>query len=162
MPVEEKSKTVKVSGREIIGTRIFDSPPEQVWQAWTDPKVITLWWGPRGFSTTTSKMEFRPKGVWQFVMHGPDGRDYNNKVIYDEVKKPEKLVYHHTGEDGTEPVKFQVFVTFEKMGSKTKLNIRMVFESVAELKNVEKYGAVEGLVDTLERLGEYLSVSTNA
>jgi uncharacterized protein YndB with AHSA1/START domain len=30
--------------------------------------------GPDGFSTTTSQFDFRPGGVWCFVMHGPDGR----------------------------------------------------------------------------------------
>jgi len=50
------------------------------------------WWGPRGFTNTTEEMDVRPGGVWRFVMHGPDGVDYNNKIVYLEIVKPERLV----------------------------------------------------------------------
>ena len=66
-----------------------------VWQAWTDPKHLAQWWGPNGFSTTTSAFDMRPGGVWRFVMHGPDGRDYENRITFDEIVRPERLVYHH-------------------------------------------------------------------
>jgi uncharacterized protein YndB with AHSA1/START domain len=42
---------------------------------------------------TTSKMDVKPGGVWGFVMHGPDGRDYQNRITYLEVVKPQRLVY---------------------------------------------------------------------
>jgi len=149
---------VRVKGKAIIGERVFDAPRELVWQAWSDPDIITLWWGPRGFSTTTETMEMKPDGIWKFIMHGPDGHDYQNKVIYIEVRKPELLVYRHAGEDeNEEPVRFHVTVNFDKHGRKTKLSMRMEFETIEELKKVEAdYRAIEGLEHTLERLGEYL------
>lgn len=151
-------KHVRVSRNTIIGECIFDATPEQVWQAWSDPNVISLWWGPQGFTTTTESIEMKPNGVWKFVMHGPDGRDYHNKIVYIEVAKPEKLVYRHAGEDDTENVKFRVTVNFQEQGSKTKMTMEMVFESAAELERVQKeYGAIEGLEDTMTRLGEYLA-----
>ena len=151
-------KHVEVKGREIIGTRVYDAPRELVWKAWTDPKIISKWWGPNGFTTTTDKMELKPNGIWKFTMHGPDGRDYKNKIIYIEVKKPERLVYRHSGDEETESVKFHVTVTFEQVGNKTKMTMLAVFESVAELERVQKeYGAIEGMEQTIERLGEYLA-----
>ena len=81
------------AGREIVITRLIAAPPELVFDAWTDPKQIGRWWGPNGFTTTTHSMDVRPGGVWRFVMHGPDGRDYQNKIVYREVKRPERLVY---------------------------------------------------------------------
>lgn len=83
----------------IIGVREFDAPRELVFRAWTDPKHLAQWWGPNGFSTTTSAFDLRPGGVWRFVMHGPDGRDYENRVTFDEVVPPERLVYHRGGGD---------------------------------------------------------------
>ena len=62
--------------RSIIGSRLLDAPRELVFSAFTDPKHLAQWWGPNGFTTTTHSFEFRPGGVWRFVMHGPDGRDY--------------------------------------------------------------------------------------
>jgi uncharacterized protein YndB with AHSA1/START domain len=146
--------------REIVITRLLDAPRELVWQAWTDPEQVPQWWGPRGFTTTTHKMEVKPRGVWRFVMHGPDGRDYQNKISYLDVVRPERLVYAHGGEEGLEPVQFQTTVTFEDFGGQTKLTLRMVFPSAEERDRVVKeYGAIEGGHQTLDRLSEHLASS---
>jgi uncharacterized protein YndB with AHSA1/START domain len=86
------------SDREIVATRVFDAPRELVFQMWTDPQHISNWYGPRGFTTTTHEMDVRPGGVWRHVMHGPDGTDYPNEIVYLEVVKPERLVYDHVSE----------------------------------------------------------------
>lgn len=146
-----------VGDREIAITRLLDAPRELVWQVWTDPKHVAQWWGPQGFTNTIDEMEVRSNGVWRFVMHGPDGRDYPNKIVFLEVVKPERLVYKHGGEKGYEPVNFHVTVTFTDRGGKTELNMRMVFPSANARDYVVKtYGAVEGLDQTVGRLEEYL------
>lgn len=146
--------------REIVSTRLFDAPREKVWKAWTEPDRIGEWWGPKGFSTTTEKMDLRPGGAWRFVMHGPDGRDYKNKIVYIEIEKPERLVYRHTGDEETESVRFHVTVTFAEKDGKTELAMRSVFESAEELRRVDReYGAIEGMHQTLGRLADYLSNS---
>src|SRR5271167_2949843 len=141
--------------RSIIGVREFDAPRELVFAAWTDPKHLAHWWGPNGFTHTTMSFDLRPGGVWRFVMHGPDGTDYENRITYDEIVKPERLVYRHGGGEDVEPVQFHVTVTFEDLGSKTRLTMRAVFPS-AEQRNLvaEKYGAIEGAQQTLERLAQ--------
>jgi uncharacterized protein YndB with AHSA1/START domain len=152
------SPAALVGDREIAATRIFDAPREVVFRMWTDPNHIGQWWGPRGFTTTTFKMDVKPGGVWRFVMHSPDGRDYENKITYVEIVEPERLVYKHGGDKDCEPVNFQVTATFADAGQgRTKLTMRMVFPSAAARDHVVKtYGAVEGLNQTLGRLDEYL------
>jgi len=104
----------------------------------------------------TRSMDIRSGGVWRFVMHGPDGRDYENRITYVEVVKPKRLVYRHVGDD-VEPVQFEVEVTFEEIGEQTQLTMRMVFPSAEERARVIKeYGADKGLVQTLARLSEYV------
>ena len=143
--------------RIIVVTRVFDARRELVWTAWTDPKHLAQWWGPNGFRTTTSAYDLRPGGDWRFVMHGPDGRDYQNRITFDEIVKPERLVYHHGGGDEVEPVKFRTTVTFEELDGKTTLTMRAEFSSAAERERViREYGADKGAVQTLSRLGEYL------
>jgi uncharacterized protein YndB with AHSA1/START domain len=145
------------AARTILTTRIYDAPRALVFAAFTDSTHLAQWWGPNGFTTTTHAMDVRPGGVWRFVMHGPDGTDYQNQITYDEIVKPERLVYRHGGAVDAEPVRFHVTVTFEDLGGKTRLTMRMVFPSVAEHDRVaEKYGAVEGAKQTLERLAGYL------
>jgi uncharacterized protein YndB with AHSA1/START domain len=142
---------------ELVFTRVYDAPRELVFDAWTIPKHIAQWWGPDGFTTTTRSIDVKPGGVWRFVMHGPDGTDYENRITYDEIVRPERLVYHHGGGEDVEPVTFQSTVTFEADGDKTKLTLRMVFPSAAERDRVAaKYGAIEGANQTLSRLGKHL------
>jgi len=114
--------------------------------------------GPTGFTTTTYEMDVKPGGVWRFVMHGPDGTDYKNKIIFIEVVKPERIVYRHAGEADSEPVRFHVTVTFAAQGAKTQLTMKSIFETAEERNRVvEKYGAIEGGKQTLGRLAEHLA-----
>ncbi len=143
--------------REIVVTRVIDAPCELVFDAFTDPRHVGRWWGPDGFTTTTHSMDVRPGGVWKFVMHGPDGTDYGNRIVYDEVVRPERLVYRHEGEEGDEPVNFRTTVTFVAEGRRTRLTLRAVFATAAERAHVaEKYGAVEGAHQTVARLAGYM------
>jgi uncharacterized protein YndB with AHSA1/START domain len=124
----------------------------------TEPEHVANWWGPRGFTSTIQEMDVRPGGVWRLVMHGPDGRDYPNKIVYDEVVRPERLVYRHVGDHESEPVNHHVTITFDDEGGKTRLSFRMVFSSAAERDRIAReHGAVEGLTQTLDRLGEHLA-----
>jgi len=143
--------------KAIAGTRIFDAPRALVFSAWTEPRHLAQWWGPNGFSTTTDSFDFRPGGVWRFVMHGPDGRDYQNRITFDEIVPPERIAYHHGGGDDVEPVQFKTLVTFEDLGPKTKLTMLGIFPSAEERDRViREYGADKGQVQTLARLAEYV------
>lgn len=140
--------------RSITGTRVFDAPRELVFDAFTDSKHIGNWWGPRGFRTTTKRMDARPGGEWIFTMHGPDGTDYPNEVVYLDVVRPERIAYTH----GPVPV-FDVEITFEELSpKKTRLTMRMTF-ATAEFRNqvAEEFGAIEGMQQTLERLEEQVA-----
>jgi uncharacterized protein YndB with AHSA1/START domain len=144
--------------QSIIATRVFNFPRELVFEAWTDPKHLSQWWGPHGFTTTTSSFDLRVGGTWRFVMHGPDGRDYQNRITFDEIVKGEFILYHHGGGDDVEPVQFRTTVTFEALGpNRTRVTLHAVFPSAAERDRVVKeYGADKGAEQTLARLGDYL------
>src|ERR1700761_9531937 len=102
----------------IIGVREFDAPRDLVFSAWTDPRHLAQWWGPNGFTTTTHSFDFRPGGVWRFVMHGPDGRAYQTRVFFDEIGRPERFFSTHGGPAGGEPVQFRTTVIFEDLGGR--------------------------------------------
>ncbi len=149
---------VATSSREIVFTRLFDAPRELVFKAWTEPQHVAQWWGPKGFTTTVHEMDVRPGGVWRFIMHGPDGVDYKNKIVFIEVVKPERLVYNHGADEEGDPGQFRVTVTFAERGGKTRLTMQGLFESAAERdKVVKEFGAIEGGNQTLDRLKDYLA-----
>lgn len=147
------------SDREIVISRVVDAPRELVWQAWTEPQHVAHWWGPRGFSTTIKKMDFRIGGVWEHVMRGPDGVNYPNKSTFKDIVPLERIVYSHGGgKEGGPGATFTATWTFETVESgKTKLTGRMVFPTAEACDFVAReFGAVEGGKQTLERLCEYL------
>jgi uncharacterized protein YndB with AHSA1/START domain len=154
------ASTVSTSDREIVLSRVFDAPRELVWKAFTDSEQLAHWWGPRGFTTRTKRMDVRPGGAWRFVMIGPDGREYENLITYLEVAEPEHLRYKHGGDTETEPVNFEVLVTFETDGGardRARVTMRSIFPSKNALEFVvREYGAIEGGKQTFERLAEHV------
>ena len=145
--------------KAIVAVREIDAPRDLVFEAWSGPQHLSQWWGPEGFTTTTSVFDMRPGGVWRFVMHGPDGRDYENRITFDEIVKPSLLRYHHGGGDDVEPVQFHTTVTFEDLGgNRTRLTLHAVFPSAeARARVVKDYGAAKGAMQTLSRLAGYVA-----
>ena len=144
------------SDREIVISRLFDAPRELIWKLWTTPEHIAKWWGPVDFTNTTYEMDVRPGGVWRYTMHGADGVDYADKVVYVEVVENERLEYSHSSEDDPDFKAFRTRVTFEEKGAQTEVTMRIRLESVEEKNRLMKFGAVEGGHSTLYCLAEYL------
>ena len=136
--------------RSISATRLFDAPPDLVFEMWSDPKHLAKWWGPRGFTITTNEFAFKPGGVWDFVMHGPDGRDYKNRIVFREIVRPKRIAYSHVS---TPP--FEASATFTERSGKTEVAMLGVWESVELRDRVAKqFNAIQGMHDTMDRLGE--------
>jgi len=153
----KESKTIDTSDREMIISRLVNAPRELVFKVWTDPKHIDKWWGPNGFTNTFLEMNVKPGGVARFIMHGPNGVDYPNRIIYTDVIKPEKIVYVHDSDIDNDPSRFETTITFESQGNKTLITLRAVFVTAEEYQKVVKeYGAIEGGNQTLSRFEEFL------
>ena len=150
---------LSTSDREILISRTFQVPPELVWEAFTNPKHVEKWWGPKGFTTTTEVMDVRTGGEWKHVMKGPDGTLYPNHSVYTAVEKPRLIAYKHAGRrEGGPGVAFEAFVTFEPEGEGTRVTLRQVFSSgEARDKVIREFGAVEGGKSHLESLSEFLA-----
>lgn len=140
------------SDREIRISRLLDAPVALVWEVWTKPEHIANWWGPNGFRNTISQMDVEAGGVWDLVMHGPDGTDYKNKSVFREVVPMQKLVCEHVSGP-----KFVATITFEARGEQTYMSWHMLFETAEQFVQVVKtFKADEGLRQNVEKLSEYL------
>lgn len=156
---EKKANVSPTADRELVMTRVVNAPRELVFKVWTQPKHIMQWWGPKGFTNTMHTMDVKPGGTWRFIMHGPDGKDWPNRIVYKEVRKNEFLSYTHSGDIDNDPHKFEVTVNFDKEGDKTKLTMRMVFATAEQLNLVVKeYGAIDGNKQTMERMENHLQL----
>lgn len=133
---------------EIITSRVFGYPRELMFKAWTDPAHLKNWWGPKGFKNTFEMFDLRPGGMWTFTMHGPDGTDYANKVIFEEITEPSRIVMRHLDPQH----EFQVTATLEEAGKgKTQLTFRMLFDDAGECQKVKTF-VVEANEQNFDRL----------
>ena len=143
--------------REIVISRVIDAPRELVFEAFTEVRHLSQWWGPEGFTTTTRSFEFRVGGEWDFVMHGPDGTDYQEWITWTEIVPPEGIALRH-GESRGDPNAFESVLTFMPDRAATRIEMRTVFPT-AQLRDeaVEKYHAIEGGRQTLGSLAAYVA-----
>jgi uncharacterized protein YndB with AHSA1/START domain len=155
--VEADENREPISEREIVVTRSIEGPQPLVFEAYTDISHLSNWWGPDGFTTTTHSFEFRPGGVWDFTMHGPDGTDYPNWIEWLEISPPERILLRH-GSYSDDPDAFTSTVTIVKRGGVSEVTLRSVFNTRSQRdKVVEEYHAIEGAAQTLGRLADHLS-----
>lgn len=153
-------KTESISERQIVIEKIVKAPVTLVFEAWTDNEHLKHWFGPDGFTITTESIDVRERGIWRFIMHGPDGTDFTNKIVFLEVippagNKKAKLAYLHS--DFNDEGRFSVSVEFEENDGHTKITMTSLFETKdARDFVVREHNALEGGNQTIKRLDEYL------
>lgn len=156
----KNSPETKPAERELTITRIFDAPRELVFKAWTDPKHLAQWWGPKHFTNPVCEVDVRPGGTLYIEMTAPDGVAYPAKGIFREVVPPERLVFTTTSfedEAGNPQLEGLTTVTFEDYQGKTKLTLHAIALTV----NAEVVWALEGMNEgwsqSLDKLAEELA-----
>ena len=143
--------------REIVISRVINAPREVVFEAFSELRHLSRWWGPDGFTTTTRAFEFRVGGEWEFVMHGPDGTDYPEWISWTEIVPPERIVLRH-GESRGDPSAFESVLTLAPDGAATRIEMRTVFSNKKQRDEaIEKYHATEGGQQTLGKLAAYVT-----
>lgn len=157
MATSATSTIEQPSDREVVFSRVFDAPRELLWTAWSEPRHLHRWFGPTGYNTTTHEFAFVPGGVWRFVMHGPDGTDTPNTIVFRELDPPSRLVYENSWERPGLRLDFTVAVAFVAEDAGTRLSIHFTFANAEALRiATEQYGVREGGVQTLARFEEYV------
>ncbi len=143
--------------RSLTITRTVAAPREVVWEALTDPAQLDAWWGPDGFRNETHSMDMRVGGSWMYVMHGPDGTDYENLMTYTEVVPGERLAYAHSDPTSDEPP-FEGSIALSQDGDGTLVTLKMVFPTLEKMQQqIDEVGAIEGGEQTLGRLADYVT-----
>ena len=121
--------------REIVTIRILHTPRELVFRAWTEPDHLKKWWGPKGFTNTFNEHDLRPGGKWSFVMHGPEGGNYNNECVFIRIEPPGVLAWEHK----SLPY-FHIIARFDEVaGGDTLVTWTMRFRTVEECEKIRAF-----------------------
>ena len=139
---------------DLVITRVFDAPIEQVWKAWTEPERIMRWWGPQDFTAPSCTIDFRVGGKYLFCMRSPEGQDYWSTGVIKEIVPLERLVYtdsfadangnvvpaSHYGMSDDFPNELVVTVLFEELPGKTKMTLKHAGFPPGEMKEMAGQG----------------------
>ncbi|MBK8826662.1 MAG: SRPBCC domain-containing protein [Saprospiraceae bacterium] len=124
-----------MKNREILSSRIINSPVEMVYQAFENPNHLKNWWGPEGFTNTIHEFDLRVGGNWILTMHGPEKGNYENSSVFKTVL-PNKLI---SWERKSQPL-FDMEIAFEKLEeNKTQISFKMIFATAEECEKMRKF-----------------------
>jgi uncharacterized protein YndB with AHSA1/START domain len=139
---------------ELTVSRLIDAPRALVFKAWTQQEHAARWWGPRGFTAVSCRLDASLGGAFRIAMRGPDGGVYTKRGVYREIAEPERLVFTYAWEDanGDAGHEMRVTVTFEAQGQQTLLTLHQTgFETIPARDSHQS-----GWTSCLERFAEYM------
>jgi uncharacterized protein YndB with AHSA1/START domain len=141
---------------EIIITRSFDAPRDQVFKAFTDPQAVARWWGFRDSETAVDELDPRPGGRWRFVGRDGNGGEHAFHGVYHDAVAPERIVYTFEYEGMPGHVLLET-ITFEERDGRTLMTDSSVFQSVADRDGMLASGMESGAAESMDQLDEYLA-----
>jgi uncharacterized protein YndB with AHSA1/START domain len=151
-----KTEYVIEPGRqELFITRVFDAPRELVYRAFTDPKLVAQWFGPRKYKTTVDKMEARPGGLWRMVQKDESGNEHGFHGVHHDAVAPERIIATFEYEGVPGHVLLQT-VTFEALGEQTRMVEQLVYQSVADRDGMVGAGMQGGSDESMDQVAELL------
>lgn len=152
-----ENTTPSINKKDLIVTRVFDVPVEEVWKAWSDPEYVMRWWGPTGFTCTLAKMDFREGGTSLVCMRAPKefgGQDLYNTWTYKKIVPMQQFefIQNFADKDGNmadpalhglppdAPQEVRNLVTFRVLGGKTEMTITEYDWTVGPIMEMSKAG----------------------
>lgn len=145
--------TIKVepNKQEIIITRLFDAPRASIFKAYTDPELLSQWWGPSRYTTIVEKLEAKHGGSWKFLNKDQDGNTYAFKGVYHVVEEPENLVYTFEFEGVAGHVALET-IHLEDRDGKTFMTDTLVFQTIEDRDGMIASGMESGAKESMDRL----------
>lgn len=158
----KETEITKTASNKLLVEREFDAPIEKVWNAWTDSKILDLWWAPKPWKARTKTMNFTEGGNWLYAMVGPEGEEHWATMDFKTIDAPNRF----TGEDAfsdengnkvTDPPGMKWDVKFNSSNGGTKVQVDITFASEADLQKIVEMGFKEGFTAAHGNLDELLA-----
>lgn len=159
MASNNKTQIIVEPGKqELFVIREFDAPRELVFKAFSTEEILVQWVGPREMTLRYEKFEPREGGSYRFINGLPNGMEFGFHGVCHEFTAPERII--QTFEFEGLPEKGHVVLETTRLeelpGGRTKLTVQSVFQSVADRDGMVASGMERGVVDSYERLDEFI------
>ena len=140
--------------------RLFDAPRALVYEAWTNPALLSQWWGPAHYPATHLDMDVRPGGRWRNCLTSVEtGEDLWQNGMFTEVVPLEKLVFtfvwEETGERGETNTVIITFADFPAGGGGNQTLVTLTQQPFQSAHEAEGHG--DGWWSSFDRLHTLLS-----
>lgn len=159
-------------GQEFVISRTFDAPIDRIFEVWTQADRLKAWFGPKGFTMPTCKLDFRPGGTFLYCLEAPDGQKMWGKFVYREIAPAERLVFINCFSDENGgvtrhpfhpnwPLELRTTITFTAQGPKTTVTVHWATKDPTEVEArtfADGHDSMrQGWTGTFDQLGEYLA-----
>jgi uncharacterized protein YndB with AHSA1/START domain len=84
-------------------SRVIRAPRAKVFAAWTEPDLLTQWWGPGPTTCPEAHVDLREGGSYRLANRDQDGSIVWISGTFERVRAPDELVYTWTIGDGGAP-----------------------------------------------------------
>ena len=153
--------TVDKANKKVLVKREFAADLNLVWSAWTDPKILDLWWAPKPYQTKTKSMDFRVGGSWLYAMVSPQGETHWCRADYKTIETLKSFsgLDAFCDEKGTINTDFPRTLwtnTFTENKDTTTVNITAQYDSLEDLEKIIQMGFKEGFTMALGNLDQYI------
>lgn len=149
--------TISEADREVVITRVFDSPARLLFAAFSKPEHLMRWFGPGEYPLSLCEVDFRVGGRFRFAMTGPSGvQEPPFGGAYREIVPNRKIVFDN-GFLAEGAGRMVVTVTFEEAGDRTTMKVRTVFDSAESYDFHVNQGFAQGFGIALDQLAAHLA-----
>ena len=132
--------------------RLFDAPPEVIWDAWTTPEHFAAWFGTERFPMSDVELDVRPQGTWHGTMTLSTGSTKLWNGIYLEVDPPTRLVMSISNQEIIEGGYELFTVTLVAKGDQTEMTLRQSGGHLSDEEYERARVGTDSFMDTLAGL----------
>jgi uncharacterized protein YndB with AHSA1/START domain len=136
----------------LVVRRTINAPVARVFEAWTEPRHLLQWWGPRPVICSQAEVDLRTGGAYRIGNQLPDGAIVWISGEFELVDPPKLLVYSWHVEGRAVPSgPSRVTVRFEPRSAGTEVIV--LHERIdSEETRVDHEHGWNGCLDNLETL----------
>ncbi|MEO3385707.1 SRPBCC family protein [Mesorhizobium sp. CAU 1741] len=145
---------------ELSISRFINAAPSKVWEAWSRPEHLAMWWIPHPIECRVIKLDLRPGGGFETRMREGGGEFQPHvEACFLEVVPEQRLVWTTVLSEGWRPTEpwlaLTAIITFEAEAKGTRYSSHVIHKNAEESRRHEEMGFQEGWGTAIDQLAAF-------